>query len=155
MNAQNWINLLGMSKHPLGGYGCRLEDRCGFVGKGCSTASSYRMLKEGETLGFHQVKQSQVWHYYAGQPMWVYFLVRHHLLAQRLGKDPSRGELPMLSIPEGTLVAAEVESRKGFTLFGVVLTGVDVVEPAALPDRDKLLSRYPEHRAHILRMSRA
>ena len=96
-----------------------------------------------------------MWHYYAGHPMWVYFLRRRHLLAQRLGKDPSRGELPMISIPEGALVAAEVEGRKGFTLFGMVLTGPDVNEPLALPARDGLLTGYPEHRSLILRLSRA
>lgn len=113
------------------------------------------MLQEGDPLGFHQLRQSQVWHYYAGHPMWVYFLRRRHLLAQRLGKDPSRGELPMISIPEGALVAAEVEGRKGFTLFGMVLTGPDVNEPLALPARDGLLTGYPEHRSLILRLSRA
>lgn len=68
-----------MDKHPGGGYFKEVylspdlvqpPDRFGGTRPACSTI--YYLLESYETLGWHKLKQDEIWFYHAGQPVSIH-----------------------------------------------------------------------------------
>ncbi len=117
------ISRLRLAPHPEGGhYRETFRDRGGPDERGASTAILF-LLKSGERSHWHRIDATEIWHYYAGDPL--------HLEiddGQRtklvIGPDVLRGESPQGIVPACAWQAAE--SLGAWTLVGcTVAPGFD------------------------------
>ena len=99
MKAQNLIEMLGLEKHPEGGwYRQTFKDREMRENRAYSTAIYY-LLQKGECSRWHRVDATEIWHYYAGAPLKLSISpdgnsTRDHIL----GKDLFSGQKPQLIV---------------------------------------------------------
>jgi uncharacterized protein len=103
-DASTIIRLLGLSRHPEGGWfreTFRDQPPDGETARGLSTAIYY-LLAAGEVSAWHRVDAAEVWHWYAGAPLGL-ALSRDGVTTetQTLGPDILHGERPQFVVPKG------------------------------------------------------
>lgn len=155
MDSKYWKALLGLEKHPEGGcfreiYRSKesviksaLPER--FESKHCLSTAIYYLLEHDDVSRFHRIKQDEVWHFYEGSPMIIYTLAEKRMTAFRLGRNPHKGQLPMLVIPAGTIFAAEVENKRSYSLVGCTVSPGFEYEDFELMSRTSLVQSFPAH----------
>ncbi|MEZ5198660.1 MAG: cupin domain-containing protein [Bacteroidales bacterium] len=85
LNAQNWIDHLKLQKHPEGGYFREVYRSQEFMHKkglpnrynsfrNFST-SIYFLLESNDISAFHRLKSDEIWHFYEGSPISIYFII--------------------------------------------------------------------------------
>jgi len=165
MDAKYWIDTLGLKEHPEGGYyrevycseesvtkSC-LPER--FQSKHAFSTSIYYLLEYDDVSHFHRLNQDEIWHFYEGSPLMIYTLKPKRMTVFRLGRNPAKGQLPMMVIPHGTVFAAELENRRSYALLGCTVSPGFKFEDFELPTRSELTHEYPEHLDIIKRFTKA
>jgi predicted cupin superfamily sugar epimerase len=155
MDAQYWINTLGLSPHPEGGfyrevyradesvYKSALPAR--FDSKRDFSSAIYYLLKGTEVSCFHRIQQDEVWHFYEGSPVNIYTIGERRMTCFRLGRNPQKGQLPMLTIKRGTIFAAEVDHSRSYALVGCTVSPGFTYDDFELISRSELSQQFPEH----------
>ena len=117
MTAAAIIRLLGMIRHPEGGwYAETFRDPDGADGRAASTAIYY-LLEAGDVSHWHRVDAVEVWHWYAGGPMALTISENgHDAVAHRLGPELAAGQRPQVVVPRHAWQSAE--SLGAWTLVG-------------------------------------
>ena len=115
MSADDVIDLLGLARHPEGGwYRETYRDEA-------STAIWF-LLRAGERSGWHRVHGSaEIWHHYVGDPLALDVSVDGVTVeSMTLGSDLAAGERPQVVVPPGAWQSAEVATGhvSGYTLVG-------------------------------------
>ena len=125
MTADDIIRLLGLQPHPEGGHFREtFRDPASSAGRAASTAIYY-LLKAGETSHWHRVDASEVWHFYAGDPLEL-ALSHDEVAIERnvLGPDIAKHQRPQLIVPARVWQSAK--PLGAFTLVGcTVAPGFD------------------------------
>lgn len=113
MTADEVIERLDLQPHPEGGWYAETW-REPTVGDGERAVSSaiYFLLQAGETSRSHRVDATEIWHWYAGDPLELTIEDAPAVL----GPDLAGGERPQLVVPAGTWQAAR--SLGSWTLVG-------------------------------------
>ncbi|WP_404404336.1 cupin domain-containing protein [Pelagibacterium halotolerans] len=117
MTAQEVIDLLGLERHPEGGwFGETFRDPDPVEGRAHSTAIYY-LLAEGEISAWHRVDAVEVWHFYGGAPL-ALSIAPEAGPAERhiLGMDLDAGERPQIVVPRHYWQSAR--SLGAWTLVG-------------------------------------
>lgn len=114
--AEEIIAVLGMQRHPEGGwYAETFRDGDG-TNRGASTAIYY-LLQAGERSHWHRVRDAaEVWHFYAGDPLLLKISDGMTVEDIRLGTNLAAGERPQGVVPANAWQSAE--PLGGFTLVG-------------------------------------
>ena len=116
MESSEIIETLGMQRHPEGGW---------FVetfrdGQGDARAYStaiYYLLESGDCSHWHRVRDaSEVWHFYAGDPLLLTLSDGGAVDKITLGTDFANGQRPQAVVPANVWQAARPLGR--FTLVG-------------------------------------
>jgi len=118
MTADEIVAMLGMQRHPEGGwYVETFRDAEGSGSRGHSTAIYY-LLKAGERSRWHRVRDAaETWHFYAGGPLKLRISADGKAIETlTLGIDLPNGERPQAVVPANTWQAAE--PLGAFTLVG-------------------------------------
>lgn len=151
-SAYYWIELLGMHKHPEGGYYketyrsddiiSNLPDRYGGEKRNFATCI-YFLIEGNDFSSFHRLKSDEIWHFYDGSPLILYIIDEAgELHKHRIGNDPSTGAYPQFVIPKNVWFAAEVEEKSEYTLFGCTVSpGFDFLD-FELANQDELYAKY-------------
>ena len=125
MTADEIVKMLGMQRHPEGGwYVETLRDAEGGV-RGHSTAIYY-LLEAGDRSHWHRVRDAvEVWHFYAGSPLQLSIAEDGEAVIHiTLGTDLAKGERPQAIVPADVWQAAQ--STGDYTLVGcTVAPGFD------------------------------
>jgi uncharacterized protein len=155
-SAQFWINHLGLTKHPEGGYfrevyrSDEIISKKGLPERYTSfrpfSTSIYFLLESHEFSAFHRLKSDEVWHFYCGSSITIYVInPRGDLNRWVLGPDPGKGEVFQQTIQMGCWFAATVNENDSFTLTGCnVSPGFDF-EDFELGKKDYLVRQFPKH----------
>ncbi len=165
-NAAYWIERLGLSPHPDGGYYLetyrsdeeigQAELPAGFTGpRRVSTAIYY--LQPGGTVNYlHRIKSDELWHFYAGSPMTLHVLRPHGRYRKvLLGPDVEAGQTFQAAVQAGSWFGGTVEDQASFTLVGcTVAPGFDF-EDFELAVRSEMLVQFPQHAEIIRRLTKA
>lgn len=117
-SAAEIIALLGLQPHPEGGHFREtFRDMRAIDGRAVSTAI-YFLLAKGERSHWHRVDAAEVWHFYAGSPLALYYAANERTppAAITLGNDLAAGQQPQFVIPQGNWQAAETLGE--WTLVG-------------------------------------
>jgi len=159
-DAEYWINHLGLTPHPEGGYfretyrspemllPAGLPARYSSV-RVCSTAI-YFLLKSGQVSKFHRLQSDEIWFYHAGIALTVYLIETDGTLCQiLLGTALDKGEQPQVRIKHGVWFGANVNQENAYTLVScTVAPGFDF-DDFELATQGQLLSDYPQHKEII------
>jgi len=150
------IKKLDLKPHPEGGYfkeTYRSEEEidggslsASLNGKRAVSTCIYFLLTSNDFSAFHRIQQDEIWHFYSGSP------VKLHTISETgvhsgfiIGNDLMKGEVPQLVVPKRDWFAAEVVNENAYTLVGcTVAPGFDFND-FELPNREKLISLFPEH----------
>lgn len=111
------IELLGLARHPEGGWFREtFRDPREIDGRSLSTAIYY-LLDVGEVSDWHRVDATEIWHWHAGAPLTVTMSPNgHDASAHHLGPDLRAGQRPQIVVPSGHWQTAT--SLGAWTLVG-------------------------------------
>lgn len=161
--AQFWIDTLGLTRHPEGGWfretyrasesipACGLPDR--FTGPRSFCTAIYFLLERGEFSALHRIGSDEIWHFHEGSPLTVHILTpggeQYKIL---FGRDAKKGERFQAVAPAGCWFGAETTGD--FSLVGcTVAPGFDFRD-FEMADRTDLSHRFPHYAALINRLTR-
>ena len=108
--AAQWIGRLGLVPHPEGGH-FRETYRAAesipaaalppsFGGSRAIATAIYYLLRAGERSALHRIRSDEIWHHYAGGPLYLAMITPDgELSTATLGTDLDRGESPQLVVP--------------------------------------------------------
>ncbi len=108
MNAQELIKMLGLEKHPEGGwYRQTFRDEDG-TGKRAVSSAIYYLLQKKERSHWHRVDAAEVWHHYAGAPLKLYISADGKATREIiLGNDIAAGQRPQAVVEKGQWQGAQ------------------------------------------------
>lgn len=164
-DARYWINHLGLSPHPEGGYyratyksdltivRSALPSR--YQGDRAASTSIYFLLDEGNFSAFHRIASDEVWHFYAGSSLIVYVIDPDGNYSElHLGGGSEDGEVFQAVVKAGCWFASRVRDAAGFALVGcTVAPGFDFAD-FELGVRSELVTAYPAHQKLIAELTR-
>lgn len=135
--------------HPEGGYYRQLYGNDGTGRKDISTI--YYMLTDDDISSFHRLHGvTEIWYYHAGEPINLYVIdAKGDLNVHNLSPD---GEMQVVIHPEQWF-AAEIPSKKGFSLVGCAVAPAFSFENFELARKDTLLQQLPQYAELIGRLS--
>jgi len=120
LDAATIIDLLGMQPHPEGGHFVEtFRDSAKVNGRAACTAI-YFLLARGERSHWHRVDASEIWHYYAGDPLALHVADESGERTITLGADLTRGERPQGVVPAHAWQSAE--ALGAWTLVGCTVS---------------------------------
>jgi predicted cupin superfamily sugar epimerase len=164
VEAQYWIDRLGLQPHPEGGYyretyrsSQRLLGCCLFQHEGSRVAATaiYFLLPGEQFSALHRLRSDEIWHFYAGSPLTIHVIDPQGNLSQlKLGKDIENGESFQVVVPAGCWFGATVDEPDGYTLVGCTVAPGFEFEDFELGSRQQLIEQYPQHRELIERLTR-
>lgn len=156
MEAQNWIDHLKLDKHPEGGYFREVYRSHEFINKkglpnrynsfrNFST-SIYFLLESSDISAFHRLKSDEIWHFYEGSSISIYFIIPSGKLGKMvLGRDINKGQAHQVLIPKGCWFAAKVDEPDSFTLNGCTVSPGFDFDDFEMGKRDELIKQFPKH----------
>jgi predicted cupin superfamily sugar epimerase len=149
-NAAYWIEHLNLTRHPEGGYykevygsdnkisrqfSSQLKDAC---------TSIYYLLEEGDYSVFHKLLSDELWYFHKGEPLNIHVINKDGKYTVFELSDTISGSLSVV-IEAGQWFAAEVLSKKDFTLVScAVAPGFEFAE-FEIARKDQLILLYPQH----------
>jgi hypothetical protein len=171
MNAEYWIEKLGLQEHPEGGFyrvtytaGTVIAQEAlapGFHGaRPASTAIYFLLSNQGSDpqahfSAFHRLRSDEMWHFYTGCPLVVHIIAQDGEYSQLLvGPDPDHGQQFQAVVKGGSWFASDPLLPDSFALVGcTVAPGFDFAE-FELARRNDLSAAYPQHAALIRKLTR-
>lgn len=126
MTAEDVIELLGLRRHPEGGWYRQTFMDGHADGQRPHSTAIYYLLAEGERSHWHRIDATEVWHWYAGAPLALALSPDDHTRAKtiQLGNVLENGERPQVVVPAFHWQAAMTLGR--WTLVGcTVAPGFD------------------------------
>ncbi len=164
-SADYWIEKLGLSEHPEGGYFARtyssreriagehLPER--FGGSRAIASAIYYLLKGDRPSAFHRIKSDEMWHFYEGSSLTLHVIGHDGRWAQiHLGRDFERGEKHQALVKAGCWFGAIVDDPRSYALTGCTVAPGFEYEDMELADRAELIGQFPQHRAIIEKLTR-
>jgi hypothetical protein len=164
-NAKYWVERLKLEPHPEGGYFrqtykadltiTREALPAGFNGARAASTAIYFLLEGQNFSAFHRLRSDEVWHFYAGSPLFVQVIdPSRERRSIFLGNNPDAGQTLQAVVPAGCWFASHVWDWKSWALVGcTVAPGFDFAD-FEMGKRAELIREFPEHREVIERLTR-
>lgn len=126
-----------------------------FSGSRVFSTAIYFLLEAGNFSAFHRIKSDECWHFYTGDPLWIYVIdASGKLELIHLGSDIDRGELFQYVVPANCWFASRPAPGSSFCFVGcTVAPGFDFSD-FELADAGMLADLYPQHDGIIKEMCR-
>jgi predicted cupin superfamily sugar epimerase len=158
------IRRLDLKPHPEGGFFSETyrsaqrvrRDDASAPTRSASTAIYY-LLCDGAHSAWHRIRSDEVWHFYAGSPLYVHVLDENGaLVTHKLGDALKHPDAVFQAVvPAGLWFAAECADPSTFALTGCTVAPGFEFSEFELADIDALKARYPQHATLIERMGPA
>jgi predicted cupin superfamily sugar epimerase len=164
-DASYWIQKLQLTEHVEGGafrevYRSELTIPrhslpLFFQGDRNAATNIYFLLAEGQFSAFHRIAADEIWHFYFGDPLFVYEIMHNgRLVTHKLGINPDKGESFQTVVKAGSWFASAPAPGSEYGLVGcTVAPGFDFAD-FELADRGALTQQYPEHAELIEKLTR-
>jgi predicted cupin superfamily sugar epimerase len=137
-DAQAIIAALNMKPHPEGGWYAETHRAPSPDGQRSPGTAIYYLLKAGERSHWHRIDATEIWHFYAGDPLELSLSFGRGCEAHVLGPDVLAGQRPQLIVAPGQWQAAR--STGAWTLVGCTVApgfefaGFDLAPKGWAPD---------------------
>ena len=162
--AEYWVKKLKMDPHPEGGYfketyksgesvkAEHLPER--FPGDRAFSTAIFFLLEGKQVSKFHRIRSEEVWHFYEGSPVVIYYFDEAGELKELLlGNNPDNGELPQRVVPAGVWFGAALLDTDSYMLCGCTVSpGFDFMD-FELGSREDLLKAYPGYSSIIEKLT--
>ncbi|MCP9768860.1 cupin domain-containing protein [Lacihabitans sp. LS3-19] len=162
--ADYWIEKLEMQRHPEGGYfketykcvedieGNALPAR--FEGNRSMSTAIYFLLRKEDFSAFHKIKSDEIWHFYEGQRLEIFYFDENGKFETiLLGRNSEKGEVFQAVVPANCWFGSRVASGSDYALVGcTVAPGFDF-QDFEMAERDKLIADYPQFGEIILQLT--
>ena len=164
-DAERWIEVLGMQRHPEGGWFREVyrsheivPQQClpgRFSGDRTFSTAIYFLLKKTDFSALHRIEQDELWHFYDGTSLTIHYIDTAGVYATvKLGRRLEQDEQPLAVVQSGWLFGATVNDTSSYSLVGcTVAPGFDFAD-FEMPSRGELLQQYPRHRKIIEKLTR-
>lgn len=154
MEAKEVIDYLGLVPHLEGGFFRRVfcsemkSEDDNFL-----MSSIYYLLEKDDFSAFHRLGSVEVWFFHIGEPINIYLLnndgrIETHSLSSQIG------DKFQLAIEPDTWFAADIPSKKDFSLLSCVVSPEFSFSNFELAKREDLLEEFPQHKSIISRLTR-
>ncbi|MEF8793738.1 cupin domain-containing protein [Thiohalorhabdus sp.] len=163
-DAEYWIDKLGLSGHPEGGYFRETYRSAEAVGahalperhegqRAFQTAIHF-LLKSDQRSALHRMASDEIWFFHAGSPAVIYCLFPDGRREDiRLGPHTDRGEVLQAVIPHGVWFGAEVIEPDSYVLVSCTVAPGFEFADFRLGGRGELVAQFPHHVELIDRMA--
>lgn len=119
--AKDIINKLGLAPHPEGGWYRETWRADAQDGERAAGTAIYYLLEAGRRSHWHRVDAAEIWHYYAGAPLFLSVSEDGRSIREiALGGDVLNGETPQAIVPPGAWQSAQ--SNGAWTLVGCTVS---------------------------------
>lgn len=158
--ADYWINKLNLKEHLEGGFynetyrsietipSNALPSR--FNKEHAFSTAIYFLLKSGQKSLFHKIKSDEIWHFYDGSPLKLYFLDKKGNLGEIvLGRDYEQRKFLHAIMLADTWIGAFPMLEDSFSLVGCTVSPGFEYEDFEIAKRNELISLFPQHRSII------
>jgi len=158
--ADYWIKKLNLKEHIEGGYYnetyrslekiplTALPSR--FKSDHSFSTTIYFMLKSGQKSLFHKIKSDEIWHFYDGSPIKLYFLDSSGNLGDViLGRDYERNQFFHAIMLANTWIGGFPILKNSYSLVGCTVAPGFEYEDFEIAKRNELLKFYPQHKSII------
>ena len=155
IQAEYWIDRLGLQVHPEGGFYketyrskeniqvCGLPAR--FASPRCFSTAIYFLLRSQDRSMFHRIKSDELWHFHFGTSLNIYVLQDEKVSVFKLGSNVENGDSLQLTIPANCWFGARVSSPDTYTLAScTVAPGFDFKD-FQIGERKQLIREFPKH----------
>lgn len=162
-DADYWIERLGLTAHPEGGFfreTYRSAERLDhglperYDGPRSLGTAIHFLLKSGQRSALHRMRSDELWFFHAGSPLRVVAISpegeRHDW---DLGPDPEAGQAFQAAVPLGWWFGAEVLEADSYALVSCTVHPGFEFADFELGDREVLLDQFPQHAELIQRMA--
>ena len=159
------IEKLDLKPHPEGGYfretyrsaGVIMPESLGqdYHGKRNFATGIYFLLTSNAFSAFHRIKQDEMWHFYDGSPLKLHIISKAGKYStQILGRNLNEGQVPQIVVSGDNWFAATIINPNDYTLTGCTVSpGFDFAD-FELARREEMISRFPQHRKMITKLTR-
>ena len=159
------IKKLGLKPHPEGGFfretyrsvGEILPESLGadYDGKRNYATGIYFLLTSDSFSAFHRIRQDEMWHFYDGSPLKLHIISKAGKYStQILGRNLNEGQVPQIVVSGDNWFAATIINPNDYTLTGCTVSpGFDFAD-FELARREEMISRFPQHRKVITKLTR-
>ena len=155
LTVQELIDLLELLPHPEGGYYKETFRSPGTTAKGDRNLMTaiYFLLTSEDVSRFHRIIGDELWFHHSGSPLVVHTLDENGHTEHLLGSDLSKGQVPQLMVPSGTIFGSAIVEKDSYALVScTVAPGFDFRD-FELFKKEELLPLFPEHEAIISRLT--
>ncbi len=167
MNAEikNIINKLNLKPHPEGGFfnetyrstgvidKANLDEQ--FSGDRNYATAIYFLLTSDTFSAFHKINQDEIWHFYKGSSIKLHIISPEGNYSKVIiGNAIENGEHPQYVVPAKYWFAAEVVNNNDYALVGCTVSPGFDFKDFVLPKHDTLITKFPQHKAVITKLTR-
>ena len=163
--AEYWIEHLGLTNHPEGGYfkeiyrskeqisNDHLPQR--YSSARAFGTSIYYLLRNDDFSAFHRILSDEIWTIIDGSSSEIFCIDEVGELEKIvLGKEAEKGEVPQAVISKNTWFGARIIEPNSFILVSCyVAPGFDFAD-FELAKREKLAALYPDHEDIVSALTR-
>ncbi|WP_299552108.1 cupin domain-containing protein [Seonamhaeicola sp.] len=162
---QDIITKLELLPHPEGGYYKETYRSEGFIseydlddaieGKRNYSTAIYFLLTSNTFSAFHRIKQDEMWHFYKGSPLKLHIISDSgEYSSVIIGNAIEKGEVPQFTVSARDWFASEVTENGDYTLVGCTVSPGFDFRDFEMPERDFLISKFPQHSEIITKLTR-
>lgn len=159
------IEYLQLKPHPEGGYFKETYRSNGVISKAnLSTKFSgdrnyctgiYFLLPSDTFSAFHRINQDEIWHFYKGTTLILHVISPEGDYSKiKIGNTITDNEVLQFVVPATHWFAAEVLSKNSYALVGCTVSPGFDFRDFEMPEREKLLSLFPQHSKIITKLTR-
>ncbi len=157
-DAESLVRRLGLEPHPEGGFYrevFRSQQRLALLrGPRAAQTAIHYLLPAGLFSALHRVSSDEVWCFQEGDPLELHLLFEDGTRRSlRLGRELSRGEKPLATVPPGVWQAALSCGERFSWCSCLVAPGFDFAD-FELADREALCGRFPAQADFVRRFTR-
>lgn len=154
METKDIINNLGLIPHPEGGYYKRMfcSENKSIGGKNLMS-SIYYLLEKEDFSAFHRLSSVEVWFFHIGEPINIYIFNKQGKL-ETYSLSSQITDNFQLAIETNTWFAAEIPSKKGYSLVSCAVSPEFSFNNFELAKREELLKEYPQYQSIINKLTR-
>jgi predicted cupin superfamily sugar epimerase len=117
-----------------------------FKGNRYISTAIYFLLKTEQFSAMHKIASDELWHFYAGAPLYIYELnAAGELITHILGNDLEAGQSFQVLIPAGSWFGSRCQTPGAFSLAGcTVAPGFDF-DDFELANKQFMKDNFPAH----------
>ena len=115
----------------------------------------YFLLEKGNFSAFHRIKSDECWHFYAGEPLFIYIIEQTgELKIISLGSNYEKGQSFQYVVPANCWFASCPAPGSEYCFVGCTVSPGFEFEDFELADATELSVMYPQHKSIIIELCR-